>query len=59
MLILDGDDLQHLLHVEDKIFEVVIFLDDLVNGECDSDNSLALHVECDLIFFRNEVRDVN
>lgn len=59
MLILDGDDFEHLFHVENKIFEVAVFLNDLVDGQSDSNNSFSFHVISYLIFFRDEISNMH
>lgn len=51
MLVFNSNNFEHFFHVEDKIFKIVILLDDLVDGERDPNDPLAFHVVCDLILF--------
>lgn len=57
-LIFDGDDFEHLLHVEDKILEVAIFFNDLIDREGDPSYSLSPHIVGDLILLGNKIGDL-
>lgn len=59
LLVLDGDDLEHLLHVEDEVLEVAVLLDDLVDGERHPHDPVAVHVVDHLVLLGDEVGYVN
>lgn len=52
---LDCNDLEHLLHVKDEIFKVIVFLHDFVDRQSDCSHSLASHVVHDLALLGNQV----
>ena len=57
-LVINCDHLQHFLHVVDEVFEIVIFLNDLIYGKGDPRDRLASQIESLLIFLGNEVGDL-
>lgn len=50
LFIFNGNDFKHLFEMKDEILKVVIFLNDFIDGESDSRNSLSSHVESNLVF---------
>lgn len=57
--ILDGDNFEHFLHMVDKFLKITISLNDLIDRECHTANSLASQIKRNLIFLRDEIRNID
>lgn len=58
-LVVDGNNFEHFLEMEEEVLEIIVFFNYFVDGECDTNQPLALHIDGQLIFLGHKIGDLH